>query len=195
MYSQTPQKISSVKLKYPFTKLIYGESMKEIKLENENITQGGSGAGEGAFPPTPNDLARLKEELESELQLRLSLKKYYNVERFCDIIEDIIRKVIKNHFNLNEKDIYVEYLETNPNPYKIIENSESSEYQIILIEDIESIDRIIAELNINNQSYELSIYIRYESRELRIGDIGDIYMMRLLFPIYVEDIKIKEVRE
>jgi hypothetical protein len=165
--------------------------MSKSELDVEENKSGGSRAGEGAFSPTPNELARLKEELESELQLRLSLKKYYNAERFCDIIEDIIRKVIKKHFNLNEKDIYVEYLDIIPNSHRLIERGESPEGQIILLEDIKSTDRIIAQFNINNQSYELWILISYESRELQIGDI---YMMRLLRPIYVEDIKIRDER-
>ena len=182
--------ILDIELKYPLYQSVYGENMSKTKLENSN-PQGVERAGEGAFSPTPNDLARLKEELESELQLRLSLKKYYNTERFCDIVEYIIREVIKKHFNLDEKDIYVEYLDVVPNSHKLIESSESTEGQIILLEDIESTDRIIAQFNINNQSYVLWIIISYESRELQIGDI---YMMRLLRPIYVKDIKIIDER-
>jgi hypothetical protein len=48
---------SSVKLKYPFTKLVYSESMKETKLINNPVSEGGSEAGEGAFPPTPSEPA------------------------------------------------------------------------------------------------------------------------------------------
>ena len=143
--------------------------------------------------PTPNELARLKEELESALQLMLSLEIYYTTEKFSEIVEGLTKKVLAKQFNLNEEEIDVEHLyDTKPDPIKFIENTKTSDDKPLVIEKIESWDLVIAEFTIDKQSIAIKITIRYESTYIQVGDI---HLQKLLTPIYVEDIKIKEARE
>jgi hypothetical protein len=78
---------SSVKLKYPFTKLVYGESMKETKLINNPVSEGvNPGAGEGAFPPTQyQKLAIGTEYVEFLLQndVAIVVKKPIYLDKGC----------------------------------------------------------------------------------------------------------------
>jgi hypothetical protein len=77
----------SVKLKYPFTKLVNGGSVEMEKLENLNPRGAGSEAGEGAFPPTPNETAQqIRKELDrklKELNIELNEKLRKNIEQYA----------------------------------------------------------------------------------------------------------------
>ena len=65
--------ILGIELKYTLYQSVYGESMKEPKLENSN-PQGVERAGEGAFSPTPSETAQIKKVWIDLSGLDLSLK-------------------------------------------------------------------------------------------------------------------------
>jgi hypothetical protein len=75
-----------VRLKYPFSNLVIGESVEMEKMENPN-PKGVERAGEGAFSPTPNETAQQIQIVSIDLSdLPLVQKK-----NSAKILEDILR--------------------------------------------------------------------------------------------------------
>ena len=173
---------SSVKFKYSLYQSVYGENMSKTKLENPN-SMGVSGASEGAFSPTPNDLARLKEELERRLQ-KLEINIYYDALEFSNIIESITREAGQKVFTQNTIEVMHEYDEI-PLIVETLERSITLS-KTVRLEDIESTDRVIITLEFTT----IEIYLRYKARYL---EVNNIFMQKLLEPL--EIIKIEMVRE
>jgi hypothetical protein len=72
-----------------FTKSVYGENMSKTKLENSN-PQGVSGAGEGAFSPTPSETAQIKKVWIDLSGLDLPLKT-------STTATEVLRDILKNY--------------------------------------------------------------------------------------------------
>jgi hypothetical protein len=76
-----------VKLKYPLYQNSNGEKKMKTQVSEKENPVGGSRAGEGAFPPTPHDLAQLvRKELDrklKELNIELNEKLRKEIERYA----------------------------------------------------------------------------------------------------------------
>jgi hypothetical protein len=94
--------------------------MSKSELDVDENKSGGSGAGEGAFTPTPNETAQLKEKLEKEV--RHELEKIKNLDRavdsieFSDRIEKATERILKE---FGVEDVIVEYVF---DPYPLMRN-------------------------------------------------------------------------
>jgi hypothetical protein len=78
----------SVKLKYPLSNFSNGEKMKNVEVEKTQNPEGvGSRAGEGAFSPTPHDLARIVNEIKKELERIKTLDRALETLEFANRIE------------------------------------------------------------------------------------------------------------
>jgi hypothetical protein len=161
----------------------------------ENIIQGvGSEAGEGAFPPTPVDLAQLKEKLEKALNNGIKRDVYYDSISLSFAIEDIARETVRRFFNLNYlATIEVMHLyDEEPQYNAMIEAAEvAGEVESLTLRDLESRDIVELKFTLNDKETIIEIYLEYEARELNVKHI---HMLKLLTPIAVRDIQI-EVRK
>jgi hypothetical protein len=162
--------------------------MKEQVSEKENPVGVNSGAGEGAFPPTPSELAQLKEKLEKEVRDELEMIKYRawatgSVE-FSDRIEKAILRVLREH-NL-DSNIDVEYsFDEYPIAYTRV-NVDVDKHRVIWYTE-EAVDTVKI---INKETKEtlLEITIHYEADVLEVKSRHYIKLNKII------DLKI-EVRE
>ena len=114
--------VVGVKLKYPLSNFSNGE--KKMKNQLEKIgNMGGSRAGEGAFSPTPVDLAQIKQylkEIEAVLKERIAsdlrslggkaLKPCEFREKLREKVEDAIKDAFFTPIHgVTARDVTVEY--------------------------------------------------------------------------------------
>jgi len=112
-----------VKLKYPLSNFSNGEKMEKPQVEKIG-NMGGSRAGEGAFSPTPNELAQIIQylkEIEAGLRKRIAsdlrslggkaLKPQEFKEKLREKVEDAIKDAFFTPiFGVSAKDLAIEYI-------------------------------------------------------------------------------------
>jgi len=141
--------------------------MSEPKLSKVE-TGGVSGAREGAFTPTPHDLAQLKEKLGKEV--RYELGKIKNLDRAVDSIElsDRIEKAVERILRDNNiEDVIIEY---SFDPYPLMRNYVRilKDEETILWYEEESLDMVVV---LRSVTYDevATIAIRYIADVLEVG--------------------------
>jgi hypothetical protein len=119
-------KCVGVKLKYPLSNFSNGEKKMKTQVPEKENPVGGSGAREGAFSPTPHDLAQIKQylkeiEAEAGMKERLTsdlrslggkaLKPQEFKEKLREKVEDAIKDAFFTPiFGVSAKDVTVEYI-------------------------------------------------------------------------------------
>ena len=152
----------------PLTISIMVKEMEEPKL-GKMVSRGDIEAGEGAFPPTPIDLAQLKEKLEKEVRHELEKIKY--LTRAVDSIElsDRIEKAVERVLReFGIEDVIVEY---SFDPYPLMRNyvriMKDEELNVTWYEE-ESVDIVVL---LRSVTYDeiATIVIRYIADMLQVG--------------------------
>jgi hypothetical protein len=155
------------------------------KMENLGVS---SGAREGAFSPTPVDLAQLKNEIERRLQ-KLERDIYYDTLEFSNMIESITREAVQKVLRANAIEVMHEYDEI-PDIDQVLERSITLS-KTVRLEDIKSTDRVVVELELTNKkTIIIEFYMRYKARYLEVNNIT---MQKLLEPPEIRKIEAEEI--
>jgi hypothetical protein len=142
--------------------------------------------------PTPNDLVHLRCEIERELNERIHIDIYHGRLGLSLAIKSIVAETIRKTFKLKDTTtIVAEYIHDEyPKILVVRENAGTVSGGLVTLRDISVTDVVMLKIYIDEKAIAIKVYIEYGARELIVNSI---HMLKLLTPIYVEDIKIKAI--